>query len=200
MKDYPSGWRKDGTSLIHTTAIIYPDVKIGENVVIGPYSIIGGQPEHREHYDGEKEAKGVIIKNGARIFEFVTVHAGTRCPTEVGEGAAIFNKAHVGHDCIIESNVTIGGQVSLAGHTYVMEGANVSGKSCTVQRCVIGAYAFVGGFTFITRDVPCGDRVLGYPARFVGPNEVGLKRANLDYERCQLLYGRRYQELVDAKT
>lgn len=181
---------------------IGPNVVIEAGVVIGHYAIIGGPPEHRDFYDdvdGEN-TKGVIIKEGARIFEFATVHAGTKHPTTIGNNAAVFNKAHVAHDCVLEANVQVGGQCSLAGHVYAQRGANISGKSCLVQFAVVGAYAFVGGFTFVTRHVPPGEKWLGFPAKFVSNNDVGLQRAGLTYEECLKLWKQDYDNLTKWRT
>lgn len=184
---------------IHPTAIIYRDVVIGDDVVIGPFCVIGGPPEHREFYDGKKETYGVQIHQGARIFSHVTIDAGTIGPTIIGEKTAIFNKSHIAHDASIGNLVTIGGSVSLAGHTTIMDGANVSGFSCSFQRVVIGAYSFIGGNSFITRDIPPGEKWLGSPAREAGINEVGLSRANMTLEQCLWKYNRDYERLVNAK-
>lgn len=176
--------------------IIGPNVIIERDVVIGPYCVIGGPPEHRDFYDdkdGEK-TKGVYIARSARLFEFVTVQAGTKNMTFVGEGAAVFNKSHIAHDCILGPDSQVGGQASLAGHTYLMEGAILSGKSATVQWCVIGAYGFVGGFTFLTKHLPPGAKCLGFPARFIGNNEVGLQRAGLTIEQCNQKFKRHWDE------
>lgn len=169
---------------VHPTAIIYPDVLIESDVTIGAYCVIGSQPEHREFYDGTKPTKGVHIKKGARIFEFVSIQAGTKQTTTIGEGAQIFNHSHIAHDCIVGDHSIIGGSVTLAGHTVVMEGANVSGQSCTHQHSVIGAYAFIGGQSFVTKNIEPGVKACGSPARTTDINEVGLSRAGLTYDEC----------------
>ena len=184
----------DGMSEIHSTAIIYPGVRIEENVRIGPYCVIGGPPEHREFYDGKK-AQGVIIKAGARIFSHVTIDAGTNKPTIIGKNVAIFNHSHVGHDCYLDHDCIIGGSVSLAGHCHVMPFANISGKSCLSQQTIVGAYAFLGGASYLTRDLPIGERWVGQPPRYMGENIVGLGRAGIDYDVALLEYGEIFQEL-----
>lgn len=180
---------------------IGPKVIISEDVSIGPYSIIGGAPEHRGFYDDidMEKSHGVFIGRGARIFEFVTIHAGTLRPTVIDYGAAIFNKSHIGHDCHVGIRAQIGGQCSLAGHVEVMEGANVSGKSCVLQWAVIGAYAFVGGFTFVTKHIPPGEKWIGFPARPVGENTIGLQRADLSYHKCRNQFLESFEELTKEK-
>lgn len=164
--------------MIHPTAIIYPNVKIGRDVYIGAFSVIGSPPEHRDHYG--KDGTGVVIGDGVKIFEYVTIHAGTTGrPTLVDASAAIFNHAHVGHDCIVGTGAIIGGGVRLAGHTMVDPYATVSGNTCTHQHVIIGAFAFIGGMSFVTSHVPPGEKWVGVPARPCGVNEVGLLRYGL---------------------
>lgn len=186
--------------MIHPTAIIYPNVIVEDDVYIGAYSVIGGQPEHKSFYDGSRETQGVVIRRGSRIFEHVTIHSGTINATEVGERSVVFNHSHIGHDCIIESDSVVGGNVSLAGHCHLMKGANVSGKSCLSQWVVIGAYGFVGGFTYITKHLPCGERWLGFPARFLGHNIIGLDRAQLSYEECHFKFMTDFKKLIATRN
>lgn len=179
-------------------SIIGPGVTIADDVIIGPYCVIGGRPEHRSFFNGEPTA-GTMIEAGARIFEFVTIHSGTTRATSIGRGTAIFNRTHIGHDCIIEDGAIIGGQCSLAGHVHVMTKANISGKSCVVQKAVIGAYGFLGGMSYLTKHIPPGQKWLGFPgsyARFVDMNFVGLERANLSICECTDHYKDTFEALI----
>ncbi len=171
-------------------AIIGPRVRIAEDVVIGAYSVIGGSPEHRDFYsdvDNEKSV-GVTIEAGARIYEFVTIHSGTVQPTHIGENVAIFNHTHIAHDCTLERGCTIGGGVSLAGHVWVMTMANVSGRSCIHQRCVVGAYSILSAASYLKAHMPPGEKWIGSPARPSGFNDVGLQRAGLTQAGCSARY------------
>ncbi len=183
---------------IHPTAIIYGNVDIEDDVEIGAYCVIGGPPEHRNFYNGE-QSYGVRIGTGSRIFPFVTIDAGTKEQTIIGKDTAIFNHSHIGHDCVLGDSVTIGGDVSLAGHTTVLDHATISGKSCTFQRVVIGHHAFIGGMSFITKNVGIAERWIGFPPKFVGYNEIGLSRANLTLEECLKIYGPRFENALKAR-
>jgi len=162
--------------------------------------VIGGPPEHREYYDGKKSTKPVRIYRGARIFDLVTINAGTVRETVIGAYSAVFNKSHIAHDCILHAYSTVGGQSSLAGHTILMDGATLSGMSCTHQYSVIGAYAFVGGGSFVTKDIPPGEKWVGRPARFTSYNDIGLERAGMDLKDCLTLYKKRFEQYVGEKS
>lgn len=183
--------------IIHESAVVAPDAHLGPGVIIGPkvfiesgvrigaYSVIGGMPEHKGFYSdvNQERSQGVFIRRDARIFEFVTIHAGTLRPTFIGEQAAIFNHSHIAHDCEIAATATIGGQVTLAGHVVVFSGAIVSGKAAVHQWCCIGSYAMIGAAAFVKAHVPPGETWLGNPARPSGINEIGLQRAGLTLEQ-----------------
>ena len=185
--------------MIHPSAIIYPGVHIEDDVHIGAYCVIGGPPEDKKYFN-QKENFGVIISKGTRISDLVTVHAGTIRTTYIGPNACIFAHSHVGHDVIIGNSAIIGGGVSLAGHTHVMPGANVSGRSGTVPFVVIGAYSFVGAFSLITKHIPPGEKWIGFPARNYGRNEIGLERAGITHEECLESWGKLFLQFTEGKN
>lgn len=202
--------RMSGGIVIHQSAIIAPDVILADGVYIGPnvviregasigrFACIGGQPEHKDFFDQKwyERTKGVFIGTNVRIFEMVTVHAGTVEPTQIDAGAAIFNKSHVAHDCHIGKDVIIGGGVYLAGHVRVLQGANVGGRACVHQRCVIGHYSILSAASFLKAHVPPGRKYVGSPARPAGENNLGLERAGLSFPDCHERFGDEFERLT----
>ncbi len=172
---------------IHPTAIIYPGVAIEDDVRIGAYAVIGGPPEHRAH-DG-KPAQGVLISRGARIFEFVSIHAGTQRPTYIGEGTMIFNHSHIAHDVEINDYVTVAGHSSIGGHVTVMDRAFIGGRATIHQHCVVGAYAMIGMCSALKSHVPVGELWMGSPCRPAGINHVALSRCGVNLSTAMEMYG-----------
>lgn len=158
------------SSYIHPTAIVYPNVKLGRNVYIGAYSVIGGPPEHREYWD--KEYKGVIIGNNVRISNHVTIDAGCTNNTTIGVGSIILAHAHIGHDCSIGYKVTIscaaliGGYSSISNNCNIGLGAILHQYSVIPEGCMIGANAFIGK----TLVMEPNSKYVGVPARYLSPN------------------------------
>lgn len=199
--------------LVHPEAQVHPSARlgvgcfIGRNVIIaadvtiGNYACIGGSPEHKEFfYDyGGTKSCGVVIEEGARIFEFVTVHSGTRVMTRIGRQAAVFNHSHVAHDCLIGDGALVGGQVSLAGHTILMPHAQVAGKSCTHQFSVIGPYAFLSAMSYLKGHMPPGEKWIGSPARPAGLNDIGLERARMSHDEVLQRWGSEFQSLTTER-
>lgn len=181
-------------NFIHPTAVIGADVHIEDDVYIGAYTVIGTMPEHREFYDdiaGEK-SKGVLISSGARIFEFVSVHAGTTLPTFIGKHTAIFNHTHIAHDVELGDHVTVGGHSTIAGDSIIMDYAVLGGRTTIHQKSVVGAYSILGLASTLRGCVPPGQKWIGTPARPCGLNDVGLKRRNKTIEDVIKEHGDNY--------
>ena len=125
---------------------------------------------------------GVTIGERCTVREFATINGGIEASTVVGDDCYIMAKSHVGHDCVLGDGVKLRTGVILGGHTRVHEGADVGLGAITHPRVTIGAYAFVGMGSVVTRDVPPFAMVYGSPAKQHGHNVVGMRRAGFSEE------------------
>src|SRR6185369_16125448 len=136
------------SSIIHPTAVLGPNVIVGDNVCIGPYCVIGTPPE----WEGrEGDGKGVIIHNGTRITDLVTIHAGADGPTVIGPNCYILAHAHIGHDCKIGANVRISCHASIGGHTVIGDDVNVGLNAVIHQRQTIAEGVMIGAQAMVTK-------------------------------------------------
>lgn len=132
---------------IHPTALLGPNVILEDNIYIGPYCIIGYEPEWKGK---ENQNKGVIIRSGTRITGMVTIDGGAITPTEIGENCYLMKHSHIGHDAIIQNGVTISCGAKIGGHSIICQNTNIGlnaviHQKCLVpEGCMIGASAFVG--------------------------------------------------------
>ena len=180
-------------NFIHPTAIIGDNVILGDNNYIGPYCIIGDPAEHKKYWGYEevesitfnkkdwrtlkkikeiKFKKGkVIIGDNNIITGLVTIDAGTEAITTIGDNCFIMKHAHIGHDCLIYSNVTISCGAKIGGHSVIKEYSNIGLNavlhqfSVIEQGCMIGASAFIKGATEEF------SKYAGVPAKKIGSNE-----------------------------
>ena len=58
---------------VHETAVVAPNVRLGDGSVVGEYAILGRAPRGKK--EGELE---LVIGPGAVIRPFTTIYAGTR--------------------------------------------------------------------------------------------------------------------------
>ena len=192
-------------NFIHPTAIIDSNVILGNNNYIGPYCHItgnttigdnnrfesycsvGSPAEHREHF---KSTLGQTIIGNNNIFrEFITINSGTKDITTLQDNIQMLRNSHIGHDCIIENNVTLSCNVLLGGHSYVMEGVNFGLGSIFHQFSIIGTYSMIGMGSIITKKstITPGNIFVGSPVKLLKPNITGLDRNNITITKLDLL-------------
>ena len=213
---HPDAVVGEGTS-VGPFAVIGPDVRIGRNCTIGassvieghttigdgtvvfPYASIGLAPQDLK-YRGE--ATRLDIGAGNIFREFVTIHRGTAGGggvTSIGDRNLFMNYVHVAHDCRVGSNTIFGPHATLGGHVLISDYVNVSAGSAVHQFCRVGAYAFIGGYSVITKDaLPYGRTVGSRPARVFGLNLIGLKRRGFTDDALKKLRAA-YRYLTQSK-
>jgi UDP-N-acetylglucosamine acyltransferase len=162
---------------IGANAVIDGHTSIGDGTEVFPYASIGLAPQDLK-YKGE--ATRLEIGAGNIFREFVTIHRGTAGGggvTTIGDRNLFMNYVHVAHDCHVGSQTIFGPHATLGGHVSIADFVNVSAGSAVHQFCRVGAYAFIGGYSVITKDaLPYGRTVGSRPARVFGLNLIGLKR------------------------
>jgi UDP-N-acetylglucosamine acyltransferase len=139
-------------------------------------AVLGGDPQDLK-YDGAPSF--ALVGDDSVIREFSTIHrsAAEGGATRVGRGFFLMGYGHVAHDCDVGDGVIIASYAALAGHIRVGPRAFVSGGVVIHQFSHIGELAMIGGGSKVNLDVPPFFTVDGVPARAVGLNVVGLRRA-----------------------
>ena len=127
---------------VHPTAIVAPNVRLGEGSIVGEYTIIGRAPRGKK--EGELE---LVIGPGAIIRPFTTIYAGTRIGArlQTGQGASIR-----------EDNV-IGDDVSVGTHASLEFGNRVGSRvrihtGCFLELTQIEDDVFLGPHVVFTDD------------------------------------------------
>ena len=196
---------------IHPTAIVHPSAQVGAGTVIGPFVTIGERVTIgrdcqigascvidgvTEIGDGNQifpmtsiglvpqdlkfggEPTRVVIGDRNVIREFVTIHRGT-----AGGG----------------SETIFGNAATLAGHVEVEDYANVGAFSGVHQFCRVGKYAFIGGYSVVTKDALPFAKTVGNRARIYGINTIGLIRRGFSQDTIAKLR-RAHRILLHANT
>jgi len=168
-------------------AVVTGCTEVGPETEIHPHAVVGGPPQ-----DVKYKGSDTRLVIGARniIREHVTINTGTEMGggvTTIGDDNIFMANTHVAHDCVVEDRVILANNVMLAGHVRVRKGAILNGGVGVHHFTTIGAYAYVGGLSRITRDVPPYMIVEGHPSRVRGLNVIGLKRAGFGEEKVSSL-------------
>ncbi|MEM2918527.1 MAG: gamma carbonic anhydrase family protein [Candidatus Altiarchaeota archaeon] len=123
---------------IHSTAVIYGDVTIGENSSIWPNAVLRG------------DKNSILIGKETNIQDNVVIHTTERSKVIVGNKVSIGHGAIL-HGCIIKDNCIIG------------MGAIVMDNSVIEENCIIAAGAVVTS----GKKIPKGSLAVGIPAKVV---------------------------------
>lgn len=187
------------TNLIHPTAIIYPNVVMGTGNRIGAFSVIGGPPEHKNYWS--KTYGKVFIGNDNFISNHVTIDAGSFADTVIKDRCILLKGSHVGHDCYIEDNVTISCDVLIGGESYIMQGANLGLGAIIHQRQYVGSWSMIGMGSVVTKNLEIipANMYAGNPAKYLKPNEIGIKRNELSKDMIKN-ETQRFYELRNEKS
>ena len=171
-------------------------VKIGDRTEIGPNvyieadTVVGADCRifHGASIGGDPQIAGVRdivsfveIGDHTIVREFVTIHrsGNENKKTIVGKGCLIMAYAHIAHDCVIGNDVVLVNATSLSGHIIVEDRAFISGMIGAHQFVRFGKLSMTGGMSRIVKDILPYSTVEGNPARLIGANAIGLKRAGI---------------------
>jgi UDP-N-acetylglucosamine acyltransferase len=162
-------------TVVAARAIVERNVRLGADCLVGTGSIVGGDPQDLK-FKGEET--WVEIGDGTVIREYVTVNRGTAqsFKTTVGRKCLLMSYVHVAHDCHLGNEVIVSNAVQMAGHITIGDCVTISGLTPIHQFVKIGAYAFIGGLSRVTKDVPPFVKAAGNPMKLYGLNTIGLQR------------------------
>lgn len=167
---------------IHHTAIIGPEVELGNNNIIGPYTIIQGRvtigdsnvigphviigcpPTDTKHIDLNFDNSMVIIGNNNIIREFSLIEQ--PCYEEytiIRNNVFIMQGVHISHDVHINDKAVITNTSVLAGIVKVLEGANIA------MACSINQYTIIGQYSIVATNAACMKNVRPF-SRYI-PNK-----------------------------
>jgi UDP-N-acetylglucosamine acyltransferase len=184
---------------VGASAIIEGWTEIGEGTEIFPFASIGLIPQDLKF---KGEATRLVVGSRNIFREFVTIHRGTHGGggvTTIGDRNVFMAYVHVAHDCHVGNDTIFGNMATLGGHVMVDDFANVSAGSGVHQFCRVGRYAFIGGYSVVTKDaLPFARTVGSRPARIFGANTIGLMRRGVPPDVIEKLKGS-FRYLLQSK-
>jgi UDP-N-acetylglucosamine acyltransferase len=163
-------------TIVQSHVVIEGQVTIGSGNLIGHGAIIGTPPQDVS-FSLQRKTK-VEIGDDNIIREYCTIHRGTAegSATKISDKNFLMAGAHVGHNCLIGSNVIIANNCLLAGYVRVDDAAFLGGGSTFHQFMHIGRLVMVQGSSAFGKDLP--PFVIAAERNSVfGVNVVGLRRA-----------------------
>ena len=164
--------------LLKANVMISEGVMMGSNNRVFANCVLGEEPQIIAVVEPKTE---LTIGDNNVFRENVTVNRGSpngNGKTVIGNNNYIMIGSHFGHDSQVEDNTVIGNYCQIAGHCKIESNVWMSAICGAHQYVTIGRYAYVGGISAISSDIPPFVRVAGaYPCSIRGLNSIGLKRA-----------------------
>lgn len=155
-------------------------VRVGARGRVGHGAMIGGVPQDLKFREGTPT--GVSLGDDAVLREYVTVHRATQegRDTTVGRHCLVMASSHVAHDCVLGDHVIVINYAGLTGHILVEDRVTIGGLTGIRPFSRIGTYAYIGGCSKVTQDVPPFVIADGAPAVARSVNVVGMRRGGID--------------------
>jgi UDP-N-acetylglucosamine acyltransferase len=162
---------------------------IGKNNKIGPFTSVGTPPQDVK-YAGEDTR--LVMGDNNIVREYCSLHRGTvtgRGETTIGSNNIFMAYSHVAHDCILQNHIVLVNNATLGGHVEVGDRVTIGGMTAIHQFSRIGEYAFIGGMSGISMDVPPYLIVAGIrnDMQVRSINRIGLKRAGFSGDEIRKL-------------
>ena len=146
-----------GTSIWHFSHIM-PECKIGENCNIGQNVVV---------------SSGVVLGSNVKVQNNVSIYTGVICEDDVFLGPSmVFTNVINPRSAVNRKNQYL--------KTIVRKGATIGANATIVCGHNIGAYAFIGAGSVVTKEIPDYALVMGNPAKQSGWMSEFGHRLNFD--------------------
>lgn len=167
IKDNPSEW----VGLKHKTAHIGPGCQVGDNVIIGPQTIITGECQIKDeavlwgarvHGSVEVYGKAIVLGNiegNCRVSGFSFIDEKVRVIDDVViyGSPRLLGRCHLKHDvvvtdhCVISKDARIEGKCRLHGYCHITDDVLLAGMvSVDGRLSLVGADSFIGSMKLMS--------------------------------------------------
>lgn len=177
---------------IYDGTILYPNTIIGDHNVILEDVRIGDHPVNMD-YIFKKEYNGVSIGNHNTLHGRSVIFGGTNDVTRIGDNNRISYNAHIGHDSEITHGVHLYPNTIVGGHSILLHNSGI-GIGGGIHQCrVLGAYAFVGMLSAMTKNaepfyIYVGNRALRLNTKRIPANLLTKDNCELIQEKISQHY------------
>ncbi len=136
--------------------------QIDESAHISPMSVIGAPGE----WLGKPSSHPVIVRAGAVVREFASIHAGCVRQTIVGEEALVMTGSYEAHDVILGRNVHVAPNATIGGLAEIGDYSRIGLNATVLPHRKVGRNCIIGAGSVVTHDIPDGQVWAGNPATY----------------------------------
>jgi len=153
---------------VHAGVVIRERCRLGDRVIVHAGAVVGS--DGFGYLPGEAGPEKVPQLGIVEIGDDVEIGAGTTIDrarfgaTRIGAKVKIDNLVQIAHNVDIGEGTVIVAQVAIAGSTRIGRRCQIAGQAAIDGHLTVGDGARVAAKAGVTKDVPPGTDVSGYPA------------------------------------
>ncbi len=163
------GSRIGNRTTLYPNVTVYHGTEIGRAVIVHSGAVIGSDG-FGFAFDGNKFHKipqvgKVVLEDEVEIGANTAIDRAALGVTRIGRGAKIDNLVQIGHNVTVGAHTVIAGQTGVSGSTKIGNTVQIGGQAGLAGHLVVGDRARIGAQAGVSKSVPEGTIVSGYPAR-----------------------------------
>lgn len=153
---------------LEANVVVYPNVRVGDGCVFQAGAVIGSRGFGFYEYEGCRlmvpHLAGVVIGGGCSFGANTVVAAGFLAPTTIGNNCHFDSFVQIAHNCKLGNNIFMASQSGVAGSAIIEDDVEFAGGAQSAGHLTIGKGAKVAAKAGVTKNVPAGAVVAGFPA------------------------------------
>lgn len=156
-------------TILYSGVVLYRRTQVGARVRIHANTVVGsdgyGYVLHEGRHHKIPQVGFVILGDDVELGSGVTIDRGVLGATMIGDGTKIDNQVQIGHNVQVGKHCLLVSQTGISGSTTLEDYVTLAGKVGVVGHITIGEKSIVGGNSVVTKNIPAGSFVTGYPAQ-----------------------------------
>lgn len=146
-------------SILWARVTCYPQVQIGQRVIIHSGCVLGGDgfgfaPDDKGHWHKIPQTGRVLIGNDVEIGANTTIDRGALGDTVIEEGVKLDNQIQIGHNTRIGAHTIIAGCVGIAGSTSIGKHCRIGGAAGIGGHLKIADNVVITAMSMVTHPIP----------------------------------------------